>query len=243
MKEPIPLPNKKHHAGDAASHHKDPSDWVEDELDHIDDDNKRVPRWPFILVILLVGTLLSVLSENLTIGPSWTILALALALTLPMLIAILKGHHQLTRILAFCLLGLCTAGLFSSVAFLIYALFTHSASAVGLFVNAFLLWIANVITFTAWYWEVDQGGPQLRHSRIPEPPDFLFPQMVSNRPVWKYWKPNFLDYLFLAFNTSTAFSPTDTLVMSRRAKLLSMTQSAVSLLVIAILAARAVNMA
>jgi hypothetical protein len=243
MKASPDAQNKKQTGKPQTSPHKDPSDWVEDELNRIHDDDKRVPRWPFLLVILLVGTLLSVLSENLRIGPSWTILAFVLALMIPLLLAILRRHHQLTRILAFCLLGLCTIGLFSSVIFLIYALFAHSASAMGLFINACLLWIANVITFTAWFWEIDQGGPQQRHSRKPEPPDFLFPQMVSDRPVWKHWKPNFLDYLFLAFNTSTAFSPTDTLVMSRRAKLLCMTQSSVSLLVIAILAARAVNMA
>jgi uncharacterized membrane protein len=108
--------------------------------------------------------------------------------------------------------------------------------------GAALIWVANVLTFAVWYWEIDGGGPARRHRAAHEPTDFLFPQVAAADPeLAKGWSPRFVDYVFLAFNTSTAFSPTDTLVLSRRAKALMMIQSLISLLVIAVLAARAIN--
>ena len=98
-----------------------------------------------------------------------------------------------------------------------------------------------------WYWRLDAGGPHQREL-TPGHTDgaFLFPQMTMD-PAAKIaagehnWEPNFVDYLFLAFNTSTALSPTDVPVLSRWAKILMMIQALISLLVIALLAARAVN--
>ena len=114
---------------------------------------------------------------------------------------------------------------------------------VALSADGSTLWIANVLVFALWYWKLDGGGPLRRedpasHSRS----SFLFPQMMSrgevNLPVWR---PHFVDYLFLAFNTSTAFSPTDTAVLTRSAKLATMLQSLISLTIVALIAARAVN--
>jgi uncharacterized membrane protein len=99
--------------------------------------------------------------------------------------------------------------------------------------------------FASWYWRLDAGGPSARDLREAHGEGaFLFPQMTikPKSPKDKYvWKPGFVDYLFLAFNTSTAFSPTDVPVLSRWAKLLMMIQSIISLGTVAILAARAVN--
>jgi uncharacterized membrane protein len=105
--------------------------------------------------------------------------------------------------------------------------------------DAALLWVINVFTFAVWYWEIDGGGPGRRHRSRHRSEDFLFPQasLVDHAG----WTPGFLDYLFLAFNTSTAFSPTDTAVLSRRAKGLMMVQALLSLMVLAVLVSRAVN--
>jgi hypothetical protein len=99
----------------------------------------------------------------------------------------------------------------------------------------------GLLTFALWYWEVDGGGPPHRHATKRGSTDFAFPQRVLAEPALEGWMPDFLDYVFLAFNTSTAFSPTDTMVLARRAKVLMMWQSAVSLTTIAVIAARAIN--
>jgi hypothetical protein len=99
----------------------------------------------------------------------------------------------------------------------------------------------NIVVFAAWYWRLDAGGPH-RRSRHASYRDgaFLFPQLTMPKPPVD-WRPQFIDYLFLAFNTSTAFSPTDSPVLSRWAKALMMIQSSISLTTLAIVAARAVN--
>jgi uncharacterized membrane protein len=109
------------------------------------------------------------------------------------------------------------------------------------------LWACNVLVFAVWYWRLDAGGPNQRDLQGSHTDGaFLFPQMVMD-PVLKAaageedWRPGFVDYLFLAFNTSTAFSPTDVPVLSRWAKGMMMVQSSISFTTVVILAARAVN--
>ncbi len=104
------------------------------------------------------------------------------------------------------------------------------------------LWIANVLIFALWYWHLDAGGPNARN-KVEDHTDgaFLFPQMVPGISEDRAWSPHFIDYMFLAFNTSTALSPTDAPVLSRWAKLLMMVQSLISLTIVILLAARAVN--
>jgi len=109
-------------------------------------------------------------------------------------------------------------------------------------VSGFLV-IANVLVFAIWYWRLDAGGPFARDGRGAHTEgDFFFPQMMDGCPGPKNWSPRFVDYLFVAFNNSTAFSPTDTPVLSRWAKVLTMLQSAISLLVVGVLASRAVGL-
>ncbi|MFC5452795.1 DUF1345 domain-containing protein [Paenibacillus aestuarii] len=202
----------------------------------------NVPRWSFFIAIFIIGGLLSVLSERITIGPSWLIPVITLVLLIPMLISIKKSHQKMTRVIALIITGMVTIGLISSVGFLVYGLFTHTnESAMNLLMDAAILWVTNVSVFGAWYWEIDQGGPYLRHVSKTQPIDFLYPQMMFESDLWANWKPTLLDYLFLAFNTSAALGPTDTLVLSRRAKLLMNTQSSISLIIVAVLAAHAIG--
>jgi hypothetical protein len=215
----------------------------ESEIEKVEHYVQRIPRWSFLFAVLTIGILLSVLSENLTLGPSWVVPLITIILLIPMSVAIFRNHHKWTRFIALTIIGLVTIGLISSVFFLVSDLFTHTGEASILFRNAAILWLTNVLVFSIWYWEIDQGGPAIRHVNRIEPIDFLFPQMISDSKVWSNWKPGYLDYLFLAFNTNTAFSPTDTMVMSKRAKSLMMTQGSISLVIVAILAARAINIA
>jgi hypothetical protein len=104
------------------------------------------------------------------------------------------------------------------------------------------IWLTNVIAFGLWYWEFDRGGPVARALGTKPYPDFQFPQMVSPREmVPPDWEPAFADYLYLAFTNAAAFSPTDVLPMSRWAKMAMTVQSSISIITVALVVARAVN--
>ena len=145
----------------------------------------------------------------------------------------------LARLLGLGLVGLVTV--VASVFLLISSSFSGQTPAPALLQDAALLWVINVVTFAVWYWEIDGGGPAQRRREGHVSQDFLFPQMNFDDKTSRTWSPGFLDYLFLAFNTSTAFSPTDTAVLSQRAKVLMMVQALFSLLILAMLVGRAVN--
>jgi hypothetical protein len=216
---------------------------IESEFENVKHTIQRIPRWSFLFGVITIGILLSFLPENLTIGPSWMVPLIAISLLIPFGLAVLRSHHKWTRFIAFSITSLVTLGLMSSVLFLVFTLFSHLAQAAVLFRDAAILWVTNVLVFSIWYWEIDQGGPAIRHINTMEPVDFLFPQFISDSKIWHNWKPGYLDYLFLAYNTNTAFSPTDTMVMSKRAKFLMMAQGSISLVIVAVLAARAINIA
>jgi uncharacterized membrane protein len=111
----------------------------------------------------------------------------------------------------------------------------------GLLAAGAAVWLINVFAFALLYWEFDRGGPAARAAGEDDRPDLLFPQMQSPDLAGPDWEPYFADYLYLAFTNSTAFSPTDVLPFSRWAKLMMMVQSAVSLTVVVLVVARAVN--
>lgn len=200
------------------------------------------PRWPALLALLAVGGLYLGLPEPLTPGPNWMLLALLAALELPNIVFHRLGRHRVNRVLGHIASCLITAALIWSLVALISGLLSHRESPITLLRGAVALWFSNILVFAAWYWRLDAGGPHQRDKRPGHTEGaFLFPQMVLPRRAQRDWSPGFVDYLFLAFNTSTAFSPTDVPVLSRWAKGLMMLQSLISLGTIAILAARAVN--
>jgi hypothetical protein len=103
------------------------------------------------------------------------------------------------------------------------------------------IWLTNVIVFGLWYWEFDRGGPVARALGANPYPDFQFPQMVSPEMAPPHWEPQFADYLYLAFTNAAAFSPTDVMPLSRWAKLAMTLQSAISIVTVVLVVARAVN--
>ena len=115
------------------------------------------------------------------------------------------------------------------------------AEASQLVFSAIQIWLTNVIVFGLWYWELDRGGPSARCTPEHREPDFLFPQMATPSIAPDGWFPHFVDYLYVAFTNATAFSPTDTLPLTVWAKGLMTVQSLASLLTVALVAARAVN--
>jgi uncharacterized membrane protein len=110
-----------------------------------------------------------------------------------------------------------------------------------LLLEALTVWGTNVITFGLWYWALDRGGPVRRMRPDPPPPDFQFPQQENPQLAEPGWHPRLVDYMYVSFTNAVAFSPTDVMPLTRRAKLLMLVESAVSSLTILLVAARAIN--
>ena len=197
--------------------------------------------WPAALAFLALGVAYALVSDRLTVGPRWALLVLIVVAVAGVRILRWRGMIRATRLVVFGALGIVTLALTASAAFLVEALIDHSLDAVTLLISGVLLWASNILTFALWYWEVDGGGPAHRHATGCGSTDFAFPQRVLDEPALAQWMPDFVDYLFLAFNTNTAFSPTDTMVLDRRAKLMMMYQSVLALTTVVVLVARAIN--
>jgi hypothetical protein len=205
------------------------------------------PRWPAMLALLAIGALRFALPESLSYGPDWLLLAVLIVLAIPIAFAHRRGWVALNRILGIVVTSIVTLDMIWSLGLLVASLPAHKHAPVVLLQSAAALWVANILVFASWYWRLDGGGPTARELRGGHTDGaFLFPQMTltpETRAAMceQNWSPGFVDYLFLAFNTSTAFSPTDVPVLSRWAKGMMMIQSLISLATIALLAARAVN--
>jgi hypothetical protein len=206
---------------------------------------KTEPRWPSMVALGALAALYESLPERLTPGPSWIVPLAIAVLLVPIVLAHRSQNHRSYFRLGVLLNLVITAAVIWSLGVLIAGLLHKRANPMELLRSAVALWSSNVLVFASWYWRLDAGGPLRRELRTSHTEGaFLFPQMTfpPESPLADAgWKPGFVDYLFLAFNTSTAFSPTDVPVLSRWAKLLMMVQSCISLSTIAILAARAIN--
>jgi hypothetical protein len=204
---------------------------------------KAENRWPVIVAVLVVSGLYAALPESLSLGHRWVQGTVICGLLIPTIVTHHRGQHHLNTILGHILAATMTVFMIWSMVLLIFALPAHTETPVTLLRSAAALWVTNVLVFALWYWRLDSGGPYSRLLRgSHETGAFLFPQMTLPRDAGRpKWSPMFIDYVFLAFNTSTAFSPTDAPVLSRWAKALTMTQASISLCVVAILAARAIN--
>jgi hypothetical protein len=208
-------------------------------------ESKVEARWPALIALLAVGGLYLALPEYLTVGPSWLFPGAVAVLLVPTIVFHRTGRHRLDRILGYLVSGVVTLGLIASLVLLITALPARKQAPADLLRSAGALWVTNVLVFALWYWRLDAGGPHQRESRTRHTEGaFFFPQMMQGAPASQaaHWSPRFIDYLFIAFNTSAAFSPTDTPVLSRWAKVLSMLQAVISLLVVVILGSRAVGL-
>jgi hypothetical protein len=208
---------------------------------------RREPRWPALVALFAVGGLYYAMPSSLTLGPDWLVLVLVAILITPAAFLSHSEHWRVIQVLGYLATGVVTLSLIASLVLLVARLPAHKENPLQLLESAAALWVSNLLVFASWYWRLDAGGPFQRDLRRSHTDGaFLFPQMVLDPELRKemeedQWSPGFVDYLFLAFNTSTAFSPTDVPVLSRWAKVLMMIQSAISLATLALLAARAVN--
>jgi uncharacterized membrane protein len=197
--------------------------------------------WPAALAFIGLGVAYALVSDRLTVGPRWALLVLSILAVVGVRVLRWRGMIRATRVLVLGVLAVVTVALTASAAFLVEALIDHSVEAITLLISGVLLWASNILTFALWYWEVDGGGPAHRHATGCGSTDFAFPQKVLGGDDLTNWTPDFVDYVFLAFNTNTAFSPTDTMVLDRRAKVMMMYQSILSLTTVVVVVARAIN--
>lgn len=202
-------------------------------------------RWPVILALVGLGGIYLSLPHSLVLGPPWFFALVLGALVVPASLAHRAGNHMMDQILGYTISAVVTLALAASIILLVTRLPAKTESPAPLLGSAGALWATNVVVFAIWYWRLDAGGPHKRAARGKHTAGaFFFPQMMDGAPIEhpEDWTPRFVDYLFLAFNTSTAFSPTDTAVLSRWAKILSMFQALISLTIVVILASRAVGL-
>lgn len=203
-------------------------------------------RVPVMLAVLVAIALQLTLPRRLSLPPRELLPGLELLLLVALSVVNpvrLQVEHRLLRIASTALVALITLANAASAFFLAERLVeaTAGADAVALLVAGGSIYLTNVIAFGLWYWEFDRGGPFARQRGDRPHGDFLFPQMATPEIADRDWEPRFVDYLYVSFTNATAFSPTDTLPLSRWAKLLMSVQSIVSLVTVALVVARAVN--
>ena len=210
--------------------------------------------------VILIVALQLLVSNRVTFGSRWLAPLVEIALLIPLSLATgwthknsavvtTPGHAETflrlrrwMRLLALLLTGIVSLANLGSLLLLIQALVGgHAGSGRTLLVDAVNIWATNVIAFALWFWNSDRSSPAAR-GLVSEPQsDFLFSNMTTEAKGARPWTPGFLDYLYLSFTNSTALSPADTLPISQRAKMLMMLEACISLMTIAIVAARAVN--
>jgi len=204
-------------------------------------------RWQATIAVAAAVALQFPLPGRLVLlHPAWVLPALQGLLLLALVTANPKRINRESR--AIRLLGLTLAALLSlanawSVAQLVAGLVqgTIGQTAGPLLVTGGAIWLTNVIVFGLWYWEFDRGGPVARANATRLYPDFLFVQMTSPHLAPPGWEPAFGDYLYLSFTNAAAFSPTDVMPLSRWAKMAMTVQAAISIVTVALVVARAVN--
>lgn len=208
-------------------------------------------RWPpAIAVLVFIGFNVSLriwLPSDKAISVPWLLPAIEVALLAVLVCSDPSGDDRRSiklRTVAIVLVGLLLGGAFWATIILVDHIVTGNAqtdNGARLLASGGLVWLGNVLSFSLLYWVMDSGGPRSRLAGEHPYPDFAFPQMQASELAPPGWRTIFVDYLYLGFCTSTAFSPTDVLPLARWAKLAMAVQSAVSLAVLGLVIARAVN--
>lgn len=171
-----------------------------------------------------------------------TAVILHAATLIGMLICIVLKLTKLLKVFFYILLSVLAFGILSNL----YLLIVNpriSDNGIIILTEALLIWLLSLFVFTFWYWLVDRGGPIARvQEKDNTRYDLLFPQYQSKIPGWEHWHPHFIDYMFFSFFTSTGFSPADTLPLTKRVKFLMMIEASISLIIIGMVAARAISL-
>jgi hypothetical protein len=209
------------------------------------------PRWPVavavgVFIALSVALRIAVPNRE-SLGPHWVVPAVEMGLFVCLVLADpaqIAGRRRWLRPISIALVLALAAAMLASTAILIRDLITGGEvtnQAGSLLASGFLIWLGNILVFSLIYWLLDSGGPLARYLGEHPYPDFAFSQQLSPELAPPGWRATYVDYLILGLTTSTAFSPTDVMPMAAWAKLTMALQSIVSLAVIGLVIARAVN--
>lgn len=212
---------------------------IEQRLERLD------PYWGPQLVVGAALALDVSLPERLTIGPRWLLPSVEGLLLLGLVAASPHPrlrHSELRRQIAMGLIGVVSAvNIYSLVELCRDLIEGGTAHGRPLILAGVVLWVTNVLLFAVWYWELDRGGPIERATHPDNTPDFMFPQMDKPEFAPRGWMPGLIDYMYVSFTCATAFSPTDAMPLTKSAKLLMTIQGLTSLLIVALVISRAVN--
>ncbi len=204
-------------------------------------------RWPMAGAVLTVILLTLVLPGTFKISSGIRVLPILEVLLLLVLIFGDPGRiDRRSRTLRRCsvaLVAVLVAGALAQTVLLAVGLIDgNSDFTPGTLLEAGgAVWVANNIAFALLYWEIDCGGAAARAHRLRRHPDFAFPQQLNPELAPEQWRPRFIDYLYLGFTNATAFSPTDTMPLTARAKIPMLVQSLASLILLGLVVSRAVN--
>jgi hypothetical protein len=203
-------------------------------------------RWPPAVALLLLLTLLKLLPGHVVFLPVWSSYVCAIGVLVAMAASAIMRDVRCLRVERALILLLGGIYVFNTSAELadmvgVIALHPQGGNAYALLSSAVAIWIANVVVFSMLYWQIDGGGPYGRARDVRQGPDWEFPQPTAVEGAVSEWMPKYLDYLFLAFTTATAFSPTDASPYTRRAKMLMMLESTISMTTLIFVFARALN--
>jgi hypothetical protein len=204
-------------------------------------------RLPPALAIVALLCLMAALPGHVFFLPVWASYLAALVVLVPMAtVALTEGNthwRRIERTTIILLASAYVANTITEMADMIGTITIHPSggNAFSLLSSSVAIWVANVVMFSLLYWQIDGGGPGARVTDPNVRPDWVFPQPAKPADLPADWRPLFLDYLYLGYNTATAFSPTDALPLTRRAKMLMMIESTISLLTMVIILAHAIN--
>jgi hypothetical protein len=209
--------------------------------------DKPEPRWQALLALLAVGGIYLALPHSLVIGPTWLLPVVIVVLVTPTIVAHRMGRYSLNRALGLVTSSVITLALIASVVLLVLGVPAHKEAPLALLYSGAELWLTNVLVFALWYWRLDGGGATKRQQRGEfGSRSFVFPQMQiekveRSRFECTGWRPYFIDYLFIAWTTSSTFGPTDAPLLARWAKVFTMLQIAISLTIVIVLISRAIG--
>ena len=205
-------------------------------------------RWPVALTTALgIGLQVAIPDKLVLVSPAWIFPAVQGVLLIVLIMANpqrIDRQSSIMRMLSLVLAAMLSLANGYSVAALAVGITrgTTGQKAGPLLITGAVIWLTNVIAFALWYWEFDRGGPVARALNLKNRyPDFQYPQMVSPEMAPADWEPAFFDYFYLAFTNATAFSPTDVMPLSRWAKAAMTVQTVISIVTVALVVSRAVN--
>lgn len=202
------------------------------------------PRWPASLALIACVGLYALLPSRLVVGPRWIV---PIIVALPIIPLSARKHRHpndapWVRRATIVTIAMISVANVISVGLLVHLLLVaHVQQGRNLIYSAVSVWLTNVIVFGLWFWEFDRGGPHRRAGAVTRLPDFQFPQMENPTLAPKDWHPRFFDYLYTSLANGTSFAPADAMPLTPVAKALFASESLVSFVTIAVVAARAVN--